>query len=84
MEASDLSDTEVKALVIRMLYSIKKQTNIETMKKDQPEMKNIISEMNTLDKKNSRLDEAEDQINNLDDEVEKNTQSEKLEKLKKK
>ena len=38
-----------------------KTLNIETMKKDQPEIKNAISEKNhILEGINSRLDEAED------------------------
>ena len=48
------------------------------MKKDQLEMKNSISDKNTLEGINNRLDEAEDHINNLEGKVGKKnpTQSE--------
>ena len=50
---------------------------IETIKKDKPEMVNIISEIKTiLDGRNCRLDESEHQIHDLEDKVEENTQSE--------
>ena len=50
---------------------------LETIKKDQSEMKNAISEINnTLEGINTRLDETEDQVSNLEDKVEKNTQVE--------
>ena len=57
-EASNLSNIEFKVIVIRILNSMKKDT--ETIKKDQSETKNTISEMkNTLEGIKSRLDEAE-------------------------
>ena len=50
---------------------------IETLNKNQMEMKNAISEMkNTLEGSKSRLDEPEDWISELEDKVEKYTQSE--------
>ena len=76
MEASHLSDTEFKVMVIRMLKGMKK--DIETIKEDQSEMKNTISGMkNTLEGINSRLDEAQDKIRDLENKVERNSQSEK-------
>ena len=42
MEANNLSDIEFKAMTIRM------KMNIETIKKNQPEMKNAVSEMKTI------------------------------------
>ena len=59
MEASNLSDSKFRVMIIRILNSMKKET--ETIKKDQSEIKNVISEVdNTLEGVNSRLDEAED------------------------
>ena len=50
---------------------------METIKKDQSEIKNAISEINnTLEEINSRLDEAEDRLSVLENKVEKNTQAE--------
>ena len=58
MEASNLSDREFRVIIIRILNSIKR--NIETILKDQSEIKNAICEINnTLEGINSRLDEAE-------------------------
>ena len=59
VEASNLSDIEFKVMVIRMLNSMRK--DIETIEKNQSEIKSTIPEMkNTLKEINSRLDEAED------------------------
>ena len=47
---------------------------IETMNKNQEEMKNTISEMKNIQEGiKIRLDEAEGQISKLEDKVEKNT-----------
>ena len=48
--------------------------DIETIQKDQSDIKNAISEINMLEGINSRLDEAEDQISDLKDSVGKYTQ----------
>ena len=70
MDASNLTVTEFKVVVIRMFNSMKRE--IEITKKDQSEIKNMISEMkNTLEGINSRMDEAEDQMSDLEDKVEK-------------
>ena len=58
MEASSLSDTKFRVMTKRIFDSMKKDT--ETIKKNQSEQKNAISEINyTLEGINSRLDEAE-------------------------
>ena len=44
---------------------------IETINKGQEEMKNTISELNTVEGIKSRLNEAEDWIGKLEDKVEK-------------
>ena len=44
MEASNISDREFRVMIIRILSSKKKY--IATIKKDQSEMKNAISEIN--------------------------------------
>ena len=49
---------------------------IETMNKNELEMKNAISEMNTLERIKSRLDEEDNWTSNSEHKVEKNTQSE--------
>ena len=57
--------------------SMKKK--IETINKNQKEMKNTIPEIkNTLEGITSRLDGAEGWISELEDKVERNTQVEKL------
>ena len=59
MEASNLSDTAFKVMIIRILKSMK--TDIGNIKKDKSEIKNAISEINNaLEGINNRLDEAED------------------------
>ena len=59
IEASNLSDTEFKVMIIRKLNRMKK--DIKTIKKEQSEIKNAMAEINnTLEGINSRLDEAED------------------------
>ena len=68
MEDGNLSNTESKVMLIRMLKIMKK--NIETIKNDQSEMKN------TLGGINSRLGESENKISDLGDKVEKKAQSE--------
>ena len=73
MQASKLSDTEFKTMVIRMLKEFtdnykelsgnynNMQKEIETINNKQEEMKNTISEIkNKLEGITSRLDEAED------------------------
>ena len=50
--------------------------DIGTIKKDQPEIKNVISKINNTGRKDSRLDKAQDPISDLEDKVEKNTQAE--------
>ena len=49
MKASNLSDREFRVMIIRILNSMKK--DMETTKKDQSEIKNAISEINTHWKK---------------------------------
>ena len=76
IEASNLSDTEFKVMIIRKLNRMKK--DIKTIKKDQSEINNAMAEINnTLEGINSRLDEAEDHISDLEDKAGKNTQAEK-------
>ena len=75
METSNLSDKELRVMIIRILNSMKK--DIKTIKKDKSGIKNAISEINnTLEGINSRLDEAEDQISDSEEEVDKNTHAE--------
>ena len=45
--------------------------DVETINKTQKEMKNTISELNTVEGIKSRLDEGEDWISELEDKVEK-------------
>ena len=46
MEASNLSDVEFRIMIIRMLSNMKK--DVETIKKNQSEIKNAISKINNL------------------------------------
>ena len=46
---------------------------IETINKGQEDMKNTISELNTVEAMKRRPDEAEDRISELEDKVEKKT-----------
>ena len=71
MEVSNLSDSEFKTLVIRMLKELSKDLNI--IKKIQSETKDTLIEIrNNLQGNNSRVDEAENQINNLEQKEAKN------------
>ena len=64
MEKSNLSNTEFRVMIIRILNNMKKRQR--NQKEDQSEIKNATSEINnTSEVINSRLDEAEDQISNL-------------------
>ena len=46
MKASNFSDTEFRVMIIRKLYSMKK--GIETIKKDQSQIKNATLEINSI------------------------------------
>ena len=46
MEASNLSDVEFRLMIIRMLSNMKK--DVETIKKNQSEIKNAVSKINNL------------------------------------
>ena len=78
MEASNPPNAEFKMLIIRMFNELRGgvdelsenfnkeigniKIEIENTEKNQSEMKNTITEMNTLEEINSILDEAENQI----------------------
>ena len=65
MEISNLSDTQLKTLVIRMLQELTGYLN--TIKKTQAEMKVALVEIKkNLQGTNSGKDEAENQINDLE------------------
>ena len=64
MEISNLSHTEFKILVIRMLKELSEDLN--SIKKTQSEMKDTLIEIkNNLQENSSRVDKAENQINDL-------------------
>ena len=87
-QVNKLSDREFKIMVIRLWMpkelsenhnSMKKE--IETINKNQEEMKNTIPEIkNTVQGVTSRLDIAGDQISELEDKMERSTQAEQLHK----
>ena len=78
MGISNLSDAELKTLVIRMLKELSEDLN--SIKKIQSEMKDTPIEIkNNLQENNSRVDEAENQINDLELKGAKNNQSEQQE-----
>ena len=84
MEISNLSDTEFKTLLIRMLKELSE--DLSSMKKIQSEMKDTLIEIkNNLKGNNSRVDEAENQINDMEHKEAKITnQNNKKKKSKKK
>ena len=64
MGISNVSDTEFKTLVIRMLKELSEDLN--SKKKIQSETKDILIEINNnVHGNNSRVDETENQINDL-------------------
>ena len=78
MEINNLSDTEFKILVIRMLRE--PSENLNSIKKIQSEMKDTLIEIrNNLQENNSKVDEAENQINDIEHKEAKNNQSEQQE-----
>ena len=65
MEISNLSDAELKTLVIRTLKELSE--DLTSIKKTQPDMKDsLVKIKNNLQGNNSRVDEAENQINYLE------------------
>ena len=72
IEISDLSDAEVKTLVIKMLEELSE--DLSSIKKGQSEMEGTLSEIkNNLQGNNNRVDEAENQTNDLDIRKQKTT-----------
>ena len=79
MEISSLPNKEFKAMVIKMFtepgerieeHSGNFNKELENIKKNQLEQKNVLTEMkNTLEGINSRLEDAEEWINSLEDKV---------------
>ena len=71
MEISNLSDAEVRTLVIRMLMELSEDLN--SIKKIHTETKDTLIDIkNNLQGNNSRVDEAENQINDLEHKEAKN------------
>ena len=71
MEESNLSDAELKTLVIRMLKELSEDLN--SIKKIQSEMKDMLIEIkNNCQGNKSRMNKAETQINNLEEKEEIN------------
>ena len=65
MEISNLSDSEFKTLVIRMLKELSE--DLSSIEKIQSETKDTLIEIkNNLQGNNSRMDEPENQINDLE------------------
>ena len=78
MEINNLSDTEFKTLVTRMLKELSEDLN--SMKKVQSEMKDPLIEIkNNLQGSNTRVDEAKNQIKDLEHNEAKTNQSEQQE-----
>ena len=76
-EMNNLSDAELKTLIIRMLKELSE--DLSSIKKIQSEMKDILIEIkNNLQGNSSRVNEAENQINDLEHKEAKN-QSEQQE-----
>ena len=65
METSNLSDAELKTLVIRMLKELSE--DLSSIKEIQSEMKDTLIEIkNNLQGYSSGMDEAENQINDME------------------
>ena len=78
MEISNLSDSEFKMLVIRMLKEFSEDLN--SIKKTHSETNDTLIEIkNNVQGNNSRVDKAENQINDLEHKEAKNNQSEQQE-----
>ena len=79
MEISNLSDSDFKTLVIRMLKEFSE--GLRSIKTIQSEMKSTVIEIkNNLQGDNSRVNKAKTQINGLEHKEAKNNQSEQEEK----
>ena len=78
-EINNLSDSELKTLVIRMLKELSEDLN--SIKKIQSETKDTLSEIknNLQGKIYSGVDEAENQINDLEHKAEKHNHAEQQE-----
>ena len=74
MEISNLSDSELKTLIIRMFKELIGYFN--STKKTQAEMKFTLSEIKKNLQGTNRVDEAKNQINDLEHKEEKKIQSE--------
>ena len=74
MVISNLSDAEIKTLVIRMLEELSEDLN--SIKKIQSEKKNTLTEIkDSVQGNNGRVDEAKNQINDLEHKEGKDIQS---------
>ena len=79
MEIGNLSEAELKTLVVRMPKGLSEVLN--SIKKIQLERKDTLTEIkNNLQGNNSRVDEAENQINDLEHKEPENNQPEQEEK----
>ena len=73
MDISNLSDAELKTMVMRMLKELSEDLN--SIRKIQSETKDSLVEIkNNLQVSNSRVDEAENQINDLEHKEAKHNQ----------
>ena len=73
IEISNLSEAELKTLVIRMLKELSEDLN--SIKKIQSETKDTLIEIKNNLQRNNRMDETKDQINGLEHKKPKNNQS---------
>ena len=81
MVISNLSEAELKTLVIRMLKELSEDLN--SIQKIYSEMKDTLIEIkNNFQETNSRGDETENQINDLEHKEAKNNQTEQQEEKK--
>ena len=78
MEISNLSESELKTLLIRMLKELNK--DLSSIKKIQSEMKDTRIEMNNLQGNNSSVDEAKNPIHGLEHKEAKITSQNKKKK----
>ena len=75
IEISNLSDAELKTLIIRMLKELSE--DLKVIEKIQSETKDTLSEIkNNLQENNSRVNKTKNQINDLEHKEAKNNQPE--------
>lgn len=76
VEVSNLPNKEFKVMIIKLFHELRRKVEEHkrslTKSQNQTEMKDTITEINTVKGSNSWLDDTEEQISELEDQVVKN------------